>query len=228
MKELAKPIITLLVTLLGGGGVLYFFNHSNGKPKKRNEKTKRNETVQEFVNVKDIKDKFLYTKDNKVIIYIKIDPIDTDLLSKKEEKSLTKILTAEISGNLERMFKFIAVSRPADISSVIEENQEILAITKDPIQKKLLREEISSLSDYSLNGEAAERQFFLMLWEDYEENIESELIKCGNDFISAFNSGNIKAEILKEKEIYQLCNLVNNPAYIDEDIDFNPTIPLLG
>ncbi|SHH58751.1 hypothetical protein [Sporanaerobacter acetigenes] len=225
MKELIRPIITLILTLLGGGSVLYFLNHNaNLKTKKDKQE---NEIVQDFVNVKDIKDKFLYTRDNKTILYIKVSPIDINLLSKKEQKSLAKILTSQTSG-IQKELKFLAVSRPVDISPLISEYQEILATTTNQKQKELLRKEILSVSDYSLNGEAVERQFYFILWEDYEEDSEKELLKRGNDLVSAFNTCEIAAEILREKGIYRLCNLVNNPAYINsEDETFNTTVPFL-
>lgn len=226
MKELIRPIITLILTLLGGGSVLYFLNHNaNLKTKKDKQE---NEIVQDFVNVKDIKDKFLYTRDNKTILYIKVSPIDINLLSKKEQKSLAKILTSQTSG-IQKELRFLAVSRPVDISPLISEYQEILETTTNQKQKELLRKEILAESDYSLNGEAVERQFYFILWEDYEEDSEKELLKRGNDLVSAFNTCEIAAEILREKGIYRLCNLVNNPAYINsEDETFNTTVPLLN
>ena len=85
------------------------------------------------------------------------------------------------------------------------------------------------MSDFATTGEAMERLFYVVLWDEYEEEIESEIIKVANDFISAYNTIGVKSEILKEREIYGLCNLVNNPGYSNEDIEeiFTPSIPIL-
>jgi len=219
-----KPLITLIVTLIGGGITLYLLKH-DFKKNKNNQEEKSQETVQEFVNVKDIKEKFLHTKDNKIFSYVRIDPVDINLLSKKEKKSKTNILTKEISAILQEPLKFLAISKPTDISSLLEEYQEILTTSTDQNQKELLRKEMLSLGDYTTSGEAMERQFYIPLWKD--EKDESELSKVANDYISAFSSIGIKSEILNEKETYQLCNLFSNPNYSGEEINFDMTVPLL-
>mgnify|MGYP000941336187 FL=1 len=229
MKIPIAPIITMAVTLLLGGTALFFLK----KDKKSNkdiekEKIKVQETVQDFVNVKDIRGKFLYTKDNRVFCYIRIYPIDINLFSRKEKKSKTNTLTKEISAVLEEPLKFLAISKPTDISSLLEEYQEILTTSTDQNQKELLRKEMLSLGDYTTSGEAMERQFYIPLWHDEEDRAETELEKIANDYISAFNSIGIKAEILGEKGIYQLCNLFSNPNYTNEEINFDMTVPILS
>ena len=77
--------------------------------KKKNKIDNNKETAQDFVNVKDIKDKFLYTRDGKIISYIQINPIDINLLSKREKQTLARTLTAELTSE-RKTFKFIAVS----------------------------------------------------------------------------------------------------------------------
>mgnify|MGYP000844621419 CR=1 FL=1 len=209
--------------------ILHFWKNGKFKGfKKKNKKDISMETVQEFVNVKDIRKNFLYTSDNKIFSYIRIHPIDVNLLSKREQRSKTRILTKEISV-LQRDFKFLAVSKPTDISSIIDEYQEILVTSIDQKQKEILRKEMLALSDFATTGEAMERLFYIVLWDDYEEGMESEIMKVANDFISAYSSINIKSEVINEKEIYQLCNMINNPGYINEDIevDFTARLPIM-
>lgn len=196
--------------------------------RKKQKSDIRLETVQELVNVKDIRKNFLYTRDNMIFTYVKIHPIDINLLSKREKRSKTKILTKEISV-LQKDFKFLAVSKPTDISSIIEEYHEILITSVDQKQKEILRKEMLAISDFATGGEAMERLFYIGLWEDYEEGKESDLLKVANDFISAYSSISIKSEIIKENEIYQLCNIVNNPRYVNEDVevDFTARLPIL-
>ncbi|WXR60950.1 hypothetical protein WG909_11695 [Peptostreptococcaceae bacterium AGR-M142] len=59
-----------------------------------------------------------------------------------------------------------------------------------------------------------ERQFYIMIWDKYHENVERDILKETMEFVGKFESGNIRCEILKEQEIVRLCNLVNNPAYV--------------
>lgn len=195
--------------------------------KKKDKIDNKKETAQDFVNVKDIKDKFLYTRDEKIISYIQINPIDINLLSKREKQTLARTLTAELTSE-RKTFKFIAVSRPVDISPLLTEYQNIISNTTNQKQKELLRHEIYSISNFALSGEVVERQFYIMLWEDYEEGIERDILKRAMEFASKLESSSIKCNILTENKIVRLCNLINNPAYTNiEDTSFEPTIPFL-
>ena len=44
----------------------------------------KNKSLNEFLNIKNIDENFLYTLDNKVITFIKVYPINTELFSEEE------------------------------------------------------------------------------------------------------------------------------------------------
>ena len=67
------------------------------------------QTAQQFINVKDIRDKYLYTRGGMVFIYLRIHAISIDLYSKSEKNVLIKTLTAELS-DIQYQFKFMALS----------------------------------------------------------------------------------------------------------------------
>lgn len=219
------PIIVIIICLIGGGATLVYLKV--GKKKTKETIDKEQKTANDFVNVKDIKDRFLYTRDGQIIMYVKINPISIDLLSEREKKQLCKTLTAELSSE-QKPFKFLAVSRPVDISPLINEYTQIISSTSDQKQKDLLRNEMLVMSNYALSGDVVERQFYIMLWEKYEDGIERDMTRRCYEFVSKFESGNIRCKILKEQDIVRLCNLVNNPAYANvEDTEFEATIPIL-
>ncbi len=219
------PIIVIIICLIGGGATLVYLKA--GKKKTKETIDKEQKTANDFVNVKDIKDRFLYTRDGQIVMYVKINPISIDLLSEREKKQLCKTLTAELSSE-QKPFKFLAVSRPVDISPLINEYTQIISSTSDQKQKDLLRNEMLVMSNYALSGDVVERQFYIMLWEKYEDDIERDMTRRCYEFVSKFESGNIRCEILKEQDIVRLCNLVNNPAYANiEDTEFEATIPIL-
>lgn len=225
MKIPIVPIIILAVTLISGGTALLFLKKN--KAKDMDIENKKKETAQVFVNVEDIKDKFLYTRDEKIIIYVEVSPIDITLFSEREKRSKAKTLTAEFSSET-KPYKLIAVSRPVDVSPLLVEYQNILSDTLDVKQKELLRHEMYSISNFALSGEVAERQFYFMLWEDYEEGIEVDILKRAMVFVSKFESAGLSASILTQNKIVRLCNLINNPAYANfEETTFDSTVPLL-
>jgi predicted MPP superfamily phosphohydrolase len=204
------PIIMILICCGSGAGAWFYMKKSNGKTV--DTKTQQEQTAQEFVNVKDIHDRFLYTRDGQVIAYIKINPISIDLFSDMEKEQICRLLTAELS-SLQKPFKFLAVSRPVDITPLINEYTTLLTETTDQRQKELLRNEMMVMSNYAVSGEVVERQFYIMLWTRYRAGLEQDLLKECREFSNKFESANIRCDIIKEHEIVRLCNLVNNPAY---------------
>jgi hypothetical protein len=209
-----SSIIVIVLCLLSGIGFFVFKkNVSSGK-----QKNDMN-TAQEFINVMDIQDQFLYTLDGYVMTYISITPISIELLSEKEKEHLELSITAEFR-NLNKPFKFIAVSRPIDISALLEEYKMIISKSDDQVQKVLLRKEIYVMSDYALSGEVLQRKFYIMLWEKYKEGIEEEILKGTKDFVKRFEMNNIKCSILEKAEIITVLNLINNPHYesLEEEV----------
>ena len=212
------PILVILICVVSGVVTLFFIKKN--KEQKQTELSDKQITANEFINVKDIKGNFLYTRDNQIIVYLKINPISIDLFSDTEKEQMCRVLTAELA-SARKPFKFLAVSRPVDISPLINEYTQILSETNDQKQKELLRNEMMVMSNYAISGEVIERQFYIMLWDKYQDNIEKDLLKECREFVSKFESGNIKCDILKEREIVRLCNLVSNPAYVHvEDTEF--------
>jgi hypothetical protein len=205
------PIITILLCAIAGAVAFFFLKRP--KQLKNDQINENQKTAQEFVNVKDIHDRFLYTRDGQIIAYIKIHPISIDLFSDSEKEQISKVLTAELS-SVQKPFKFLAVSRPVDITPLVNEYQSLLLETTDQKQKELLRHEIMEISNFATSGEVIERNFFIMIWSRYREGIESDLIKECKEMIQKFESVNIHCDIIKEQEITRLCNSINNPAYI--------------
>lgn len=225
MQGLLFPIIMLTVTLVGGGLLLLFLKTTKKRPVS-DEATMAMQTAQQFINVRDVKDKFLYTKDGLVLTYLRVHAISIDLYSRAEKNTLIRQLTAELS-DIQYPFKFMAVSRPVDISPLISDMQGMLK-TADDRRKELLRQEILQMSSYALSGEIVERQFYISLWDRYEDGVEKELLKCASLLAEKFTTNGIGCEVLTEKEIVRLLNLVNNPSYTHlEDTEFEAVIPTL-
>jgi hypothetical protein len=197
----------VILCLLSGIG-FFIIKKSSFSSRKNNGVS----TAQEFINVMDIKDNFLYTLDGYVMSYINITPLSIELLSEKEKENLEISITAEFR-NLDKPFKFIAASRPVDISGLLEEYKKIISESDNQVQKILLRKEIYVMSDYALSGEVLQRKFYIMLWEKYRSGIEDELLKRTKDFAKRFENNNIKSSILGKSEIITVINLINNPHY---------------
>ena len=225
MQGLIFPIIMLAVTLIGGGILLLVLKKS--KPKHNiGEESLAMQTAQDFINVKDVRDKYLYTKDGLVLTFLRIHAISIDLYSKSEKNNLIKQITAELS-DTQYPFKFMAVSRPVDISPLITDMQSMLKNADDK-RKELLRQEILQMSSYALSGEIVERQFYISIWDKAEDGAEKDLLKRAFLLAEKFTTNGVGCDVLGEKEIVRLLNLVNNPSYTHlEDTEFDRSIPTL-
>jgi len=216
----------MLAVTLGGGGIFLLILKNGKKKPVANEENAAMQTAQEFINIKDIKDRFLYTKDGMTLIFLRLHAISIDLYSKSEKSVLIKQLTAELS-DIQYPFKFMAVSRPVDISPLINDLTAMLK-NSDEKRKELLRQEILQMSSYALSGEIVERQFYISLWDKYEDGIEKDLYKRAALLAEKFTTNGIGCEVIGEKEIVRLINLVHNPSYVHlEDAETAASIPLL-
>ncbi len=224
------PIIMICVCLIMGGGVLVYMKLSkkNGANKKAKETDPAIITANEFVNVRDISGKFLYTRDGMVLAYLRIMPISIDLFSKSEKQQIVRQLTANLS-SAEYPFQLLAVSRPVDISPLLSELSDTLTACGDTKQKELLKQEMVEMSTFALSGDVVERQFYLKLWDKAHENTERELMQKLKYLEGYFSDVGIRAEILEQQDIVRLCNLINNPSYVHlEDSEITPVIPMIA
>lgn len=225
MQGLLFPIIMLTVTLVGGGLLLLALKHTRKHPAS-DDTTMAIQTAQQFINVRDVKDRHLYTRDGLVLCFLRIHAISIDLYSKGEKNNLIRQLTAELS-DIQYPFKFMAVSRPVDISPLISDMQGMLKAANDR-RKELLRQEILQMSSYALSGDIVERQFYISVWERYEDGVEKDLYKRASLLAEKFTTNGVGCDVLTEKEIVRLLNLVNNPSYTHlEDTEYEASIPTI-
>ena len=143
------------------------------KKEKKKKLTAEQTTAQEFTNVLNIQNNYLYTRDGYVIGYIKIIPVSVGLLSQREKETLVKQLTAELSVEKEP-FHFLAISRPVDMQPLLESYAHLRNETSDPYRRELLRKEMENLSDFTFGDEIVERQFFFYFSMKAAEDVERD------------------------------------------------------
>ena len=216
-----------MIGICAVGGTAAFFCIKQIEKNKYKTKNISEITANEFINVRDICGNFLYTRDGLTMCYLKLTPVSIDLYSKTEKRNIVHTLTAEMSST-QFPFKFIAVSRPVDISPLLSELSSLL-YTNDAKQKDLLKAEIVEMSNFAMSGEVVERQFYISLWEKSVEGAERDLLNRARLMAENFNGSRVSCEILEQQEIVRLCNLVNNPGYSHlEDSGFDAVIPLIN
>ena len=203
------------------------FKTQNRASQEELEQKSRLQTANEFLNVKDVRNSLLYTKDGYLFAYLKISPISLELLSPREKDKKIRNFAAEFSSE-KKPLKFFSISRPVDISGMSAWLSTLLQEVTDPVRKELIIEEIKEISSFALTGEVIERQFYLVLWEPATDDGEKEIYRRANELENKFTSCEITAEMCGQETIIQLLNLFSNPNYANlEDGDVAPAVPIL-
>ncbi len=200
---------------------LFKWNDKKLHPKKQ--------TANDFVNIKDIKGSLLYTRDNYIFSYIRLQPISIDLLSQNEKKILINTLTAELSSET-KPFQFFAISQVVDMSKLKNSLYDVLNETSDNIRRRLINEEINQIATFALSGEIIERQFFVIIWERLTDDNELVLRRRVTELAYKFQSCGVSADVLNQNQIYHLVKLFAHPqsGHLDiTDNDFTATIPII-
>jgi hypothetical protein len=194
-------------------------------PKKQTQIAPAVLAAQDFVNVRDICNSKLYTKDGFVYMYLKVTPVSIDLKTESEKRALARQLAAEF-GSEREPFKIIAVSRPLDLSTIIDELNEYSKNADEAERKEAIRLEKRDINRYMLDGNAVTRQFFFCIWSKDDNR---EITRRISEWQERFNNCRINAEILSDEEIVRLCHVMTNPEEIGSDkSDFAATVPLVG
>lgn len=184
-------------------------------------------TAKQEINILDIKNNLIYTRDNLIIAILKINSLNMQLFSKKELINKIKNITSELSTETKE-FKMTSIARPVDVGSLIDFLRNILNNSTDSIQKRLLRENIRETLNLTLVGDAVERQNLLIISEVLSDNAEQEIQKRAREIVQKFDNCGMKLEILNDQYLIQVCNSFTNMSVATkEDSDYQDYIPHL-
>lgn len=193
----------------------------------KKSKNSGNLTAMQDINILDIKNNLIYTRDNLVIAILKINSLNMQLFSKKELVNKVKDITTELSTETKE-FKLTSIARPVDVSGLIDYLRNILNNSTDSIQKRLLRENIRETLNLSLIGDAVERQNLFIISETLTDTAEKDILKRAREIVQKFDNCGMKLEILNDQYLIQICNSFTNiNIATKEDSDYQDYIPNL-
>lgn len=193
----------------------------------KKNKNSGNLTAMQDINILDIKNNLIYTRDNLVIAILKINSLNMQLFSKKELVNKVKDITTELSTETKE-FKLTSIARPVDVSGLIDYLRNILNNSTDSIQKRLLRENIRETLNLSLIGDAVERQNLFIISEALTDTAEKDILKRAREIVQKFDNCGMKLEILNDQYLIQICNSFTNiNIATKEDSDYQDYIPNL-
>ena len=146
-------------------------------------KKKKIQSLNEFLNIKNIKRNYLYTLDNQIMIFIKVNPINIELLSNSELEKKIDSDAIEFS-NEQYPYKIMVIPRAVDISGHIHEQEQLKKTLKDDVCIEIINNRIIATMEIVENKNIIENEFYIMLYDNYRDNIEHELNKRVNLWIN--------------------------------------------
>lgn len=188
------------------------------------QRNKNTQSLNQFLNIKDIKGNYLYTLDEQVISFIKVNPMNIELLSDKELESKMDFASIEFS-NEQFPYKIIVIPRAVDISDYIREQEELRNKLTDDVCIEIINNRIISTTEMIENKNIIENEFYIMIFDVNKDNIEIELNKRANNWISRLKNCGLKSEILEERDIILLVKSFTIPEFArTEGTDYRDNI----
>ena len=188
------------------------------------QKNKNTQSLNQFLNIKDIKGNYLYTLDEQVISFIKVNPMNIELLSDKELETKMDFASIEFS-NEQFPYKIIVIPRAVDISDYIREQEELRNKLTNDVCIEIINNRIISTTEMIENKNIIENEFYIMIFDANKDNIEIELNKRANNWINRMKNCGLKSEILEERDIILLVKSFTIPEFArTEGTDYRDNI----
>lgn len=181
-------------------------------------------TLNEFLNIKNIKDSYLYTLDGHVMLFMKIFPINTDLFSEEELINKMDIMSIEFS-NEQNPYTIFVIPRKVDIADFINEQQELKKRLQDDASIQIVEKRIINTHELVADKNIIENEFYLCIWCKEGENAEENLIKRANNWKQRFKNCDFDTEVLIKTEIILMIKSFTIPEFArKEDTDYSDNI----
>lgn len=186
--------------------------HVSGNQTKENLSPKQ-KTANDIVNVKDIDENFIYTKDGYLIGFLRLGNINIELLSLEELNNMTQKLAMSFEGDRQN-FDYFTIQSQVNLDPnkdcIKEKHQE----TDDLGKRKGLNLMLLEMTRLSTSGENFEHQHYIKVWKKIGTNVkdtQNELMVRLREFRERYTQVGIPCTILKDKDIIKMCSLFGNP-----------------
>lgn len=185
---------------------------------------RKNKSLNEFLNIKDIQENYLYTLDEKTFLFLKINPINTDLYSEEELENKMDAMSIEFS-NEQYPYTFFIIPRKVDIRDYIKEQETLKKNLQNDICIDIVEKRISNIHELVTNKNIIENEFYLILWDNNSEDIQEKLNKRAMTWQKRFKNCEYETEILNKSQIILLIKSFTIPEFArKEDTSYDDCI----
>lgn len=166
----------------------------------------------------------MITLDGQIILFLKVYPINIDLLSEDELEAKMDSMTIDFA-NEQQPYKILVIPRAVDISEHIHEQEKLKNSVHNEISKKIIEERIKFTTDLVANKDIIENEFYILIWEKELENAEIEINKRANAWKARLRNCEYDSEILNETDIILLAKSFTIPEFArKEGTDYRDNI----
>lgn len=184
-------------------------------------------TAQEFVNVEDIADGLLYSRDGYIFGFLSVRAGDNQLMSDAERSVLGQKLTVAMTSGDEKPFQILSIPRTVDTMGMIEYMTELRKGTHSDAKLRLINGEINSLRDLAREG-AKEPMISIKCWEKAARGADIALKKRLKELRAKLSEAQVTVELMTDQEITYLCKVFADlSTFQDAEKDVFEDIPLL-
>lgn len=184
----------------------------------------KSKSLNEFLNIKNVDENFLYTLDNKVITFIKVYPINTELFSEEELENKMDSMSVEFS-NEQYPYSIFVIPRKVDISEYVKEQEELKKNIQDEISIKIVEKRIIATHELVADKNIIENEFYLYIWEEDSDNVKEKILKRANNWRKRFKDCGFETEILEKTQIILLAKSFTIPEFArKESVDYDDSI----
>lgn len=185
-------------------------------------------TAQEFVNVEEIADDFIYSEDGYIFGFLYIRAGDNKLMSEMEQVAKAVNLTAALSGEKEP-WQLLSVPRTMDTIGMIEHLMELRKNTSVDAKLKLLNGEISAIQEMTKDG-TKEPLLVLKCWAKAARGADIVLNKRLHEIRQHLLDNGVSAERMLDRDITYLCKIFADLTTFQdfEQDSCNNDIPILS
>lgn len=195
--------------------------------KNRREKNPRLETAQEFINVEEIADGFIYSNDGYLFGFLSVRAGDTLLMSEAEREEYLTELTSALAGETEP-WQLLSVPRTVDTLGMIEYLTDLRKGAVNDARLKLIDGEISAIQEMTREG-TKEPMIVLKCWTRAARGADVQLKKRLHEMRQQLDGKRVNARIMTDSEITYLCKVFADlTTYQALEEDFAEDIPVLA
>lgn len=184
------------------------------KPAKKKKEKEITNYVQDFINIKDIKNGIIETNDNRYVKIIEVEPINFMLRTGEEQNNIIMTFAGWFKiANIKLQFK--SITKKADAERHIELLKKDMADETNEQAKELSKAYIKLIRDVGSQEALTRRFFVIMEYEPFDngarsyeyadiyqtlqsaaQTLKSSLSQCGNNVVVAKNEDVHIGEIL--------------------------------